>query len=544
VKASDAIGTAPGRLSLRDVRRTLGILTVAHALWSLTPAAAAAAGPLWIRLELVENTAEGPAFDRCSVESIENGNRGPRRWRVFYGEVRRASGTDWQAVRPRSGCAALASERSPDPWTLRGSPYILADVVLTPGTTSDRNVSLEASLTISTLTGFGKAGTPVYEARTEKRTLWVPAGGSTLIPVLVANQEETDAFGVRELLLRFHAHESSSAPRGSYGEIAVAADIPRASIFLDGGFVGRTSAEGPVVFGAVRTGDREVVVRDPSGREGRAVARVEKDRRAEVSLALLPKPADSGAIALRPLGRNAQDQEEFWREKDRAILVRIPGGEFRMGSAEGEGEPAQRPQHTVRLRGFLMDKTEVTWGQYRQFTTETNRPLPKAPIWGMREAFPASFVTWEEARAFCAWAGGRLPTEAEWERAARGNDARQYPWGDDWDPARCNTQEGGPHAPTAAAAYPGCVSPYGVLDLAGSMWEWCQDFYDAGFYANSPADNPAGPETGRTRVSRGGCWINPSWWVRSANRQGIDPTWPDPTRGFRCVQEDPGGAEK
>jgi formylglycine-generating enzyme required for sulfatase activity len=488
---------------------------------------------------MVESTAEGLAFDRCTIEGTLKG-RDARHWRAFYGEARADSGAGWEAIRSRSGCAAVTSSS----WRLRGSPYLLLDVALEPVPTSEREVRLEASLTTRKLTGFAKAGAPAYEVKTEKRTLWIPAGGSAVVPILVASQKETDAFGLRELLLRFRATEPGSGRRAEYGEIAVTADVPRASIFLDGGFVGRTSSEGPVVLRAVRTGDREVSVRDPSGREAREVARVVKRGRAAVSLDLLPKPTGPGPGGLRPLGRNLQGSEEFWREKDGAIMVRIPGGKFRMGSAEGEGDPAERPQHAVRVQGFFMDKTEVTWGQYRRFAMETGRPLPHAPAWGMPEAFPVSYATWEDARAFCTWTGGRLPTEAEWERAARGGDARRYPWGDDWDPARCNTQEGGPHTPTASASYPDCVSPYGVLDLAGSVWEWCRDWYDAAYYAKSPAEDPTGPETGRTRVSRGGCWINPSWWVRGANRQGIDPMWPDPTRGFRCVQDDREGTYK
>jgi formylglycine-generating enzyme required for sulfatase activity len=533
----------PRRFSLPEVRRVFALMALAYAVWGGVPRAAKAARPVWVRLEVVENTAEGPAFDRCTAEGILKG-RVAHRWRVFYGEVRADSGAGWEAMRPRSGCAAIASERSPNPWILRGSPYLLVDVALKPAATSEREVRLEASLTASRLTGFAKTGTPAYEVKTEKRTLRIPAGGSAVVPILAASRKEAEALGVRELLLRFRAAESGSGRRSEYGEIAVTADVPRASIFLEGGFVGHTSSGGPVVLRAVRTGDREVSARDPSGREARQVAHVVKGGRAAVSLTLLPKPAGPGPGGPLPLGRNAQGSEEFWREKDGAIMVRIPGGEFRMGSAEGEGEAAEHPQHAVRVQGFLTDKTEVTWGQYRRFATQTGRPLPKAPVWGMPEAFPASNVTWEDARAFCAWAGGRLPTEAEWERAARGGDARRYPWGNEWDPARCNTQEGGPHAPTASGSYPGCVSPYGVLDLAGSVWEWCQDWYDAGDYANSPVENPAGPETGHTRVSRGGCWINPSWWVRSANRQGIDPMWPDPTRGFRCVQDDREGTGK
>jgi formylglycine-generating enzyme required for sulfatase activity len=247
---------------------------------------------------------------------------------------------------------------------------------------------------------------------------------------------------------------------------------------------------------------------------------------------------------LLPLGRNPQGNDEFWRGKDGAIVVRIPGGEFRMGSPEGEGESEEHPQHVVQVDGFLMDKTEVTWGQYRRFAMQTGRTLPKTPIWGMPEAFPASNITWEDARSFCAWAGGRLPTEAEWERAARGAEARRYPWGDDWDPARCNTRDGGVHAPSAAGAYPDCLSPYGVLDLAGSVGEWCEDWYGADYYAKSPAENPIGPDTGRTRVSRGGWWMNAASFVRGAYRQGFDPGWPDPTRGFRCVQDDQRGTGK
>jgi formylglycine-generating enzyme required for sulfatase activity len=250
------------------------------------------------------------------------------------------------------------------------------------------------------------------------------------------------------------------------------------------------------------------------------------------------KGPPASADGLRPLGRNPQGGEELWREKDGAIVVRIPGGEFQMGSPATEGEPSEHPRHVVRVSSFLMDKTEVTWGQYKRFLAASSRPPPKSPLWGMPEAFPASSITWEEARAFCAWAGGRLPTEAEWERAARGDDARQYPWGNTFDPWRCNTRDGGPHAPTPAAAYPDCVGPYGVLDLAGGVLEWCSDWYGETYYAESPVENPTGPETGTRRVLRGGNWMSASSMVRVASRLGIEPTWPGPMTGFRCAQED------
>jgi len=496
----------------------------------------ALAAPVWTRLELVENTAEGPAFDRCQIEAtLKRGQTA--RWRLFYGEARGDSGSGWSAIRSSSGCVQAGAEPAAAVWTLRGSPYLVVDVAVGQATVSGREVLMEAAFSVQRLTGFAQNGAPVYETRTEKRTLRVPEGGSAVVPILVASEKETDEFRVRELLLKFRASAAGSQPPVEYGEMAVAADVPRAEIFLDGGLVGRTSSDGPVVLGAVRAGAREVIVQDASGREARVVARVEKGRRTGVSLALM-KGSVASADGLRPLGRNPQGGEEFWREKDGAIVVRIPGGEFQMGSPEGEGEPSEHPRHVVRIKGFLMDKTEVTWGQYKRFLSASGQPPPKSPAWGMPEAFPASSITWDEAHAFCAWAGGRLPSEAEWERAARGDDARQYPWGNTFDAWRCNTRDGGPHAPTPVASYPDCVSPYGVLDLAGSFMEWCSDWYGEAYDAKSPAEDPTGPETGTRRVSRGGDWMSSALAVRVASRLGIDPAWPGPMLGFRCAQED------
>ena len=523
-----------GRDGRRRFTRLVALLVVVAP--GVGPVAAAAAPRAWVRLDLVENTAEGPAFDRCQIEAtLERGQTA--RWRLFYGEARADANSGWSAIRSSSGCAQVGSEHAAATWTLRGSPYFLVDVALGPASVSGREVVIEAAFSVQRLTGFEQEGAPAYEATTEKRTLRVPEGSSAVVPILVATQRETDEFRVRELLLKFRAGAAGSGPPVEYGEIAVAADVPRAEIFLDGGFVGRTSSDGPVVLGAVRVGEREVIVQDASGREARTVARVGKGRRTILSLTLM-QGSPASADGLRPLGRNPQDGEEFWRDKDGAIVVRIPGGEFEMGSPEAEGDPSEHPQHVVRVQGFLMDKTEVTWGQYKRFLAASSQPPPKSPVWGMPEALPASSITWDEAHAFCAWAGGRLPTEAEWERAARGDDGRQYPWGKTFDPWRCNTRDGGPHAPTPAAAYPECVSPYGVLDLTGSVLEWCSDWYEEGYYAKSPAENPTGPETGNRRVSRGGAWMSPSQSSRVASRLGVDPAWHGPMQGFRCAQDD------
>lgn len=512
----------------------LALLAHAAAARGGTPAAVANAGPVWVRLDLIENTAEGSGFDRCSNEATLKTGQATR-WRLFYGEARPDSISGWVPIRSASGCEEAGSE--PATWTRRGSPYFLLDVALRTTVVSGRDVFIEATLSSRTLTGFSPGGAPAYGPRTEKRTLRVTEGSSAVVPILIANERETDAFRVRELLLKIRARGPGGRSRVEYGEIGVSADVARAEIFLDGGFAGRTSSDGAVLLRAVRVGERTVIVQDASGREARAVARVQKGRKTILSLTLM-KGKGTSADGLRPLGRNPQGGDEFWREKDGAIVVRIPGGEFQMGSEEGEGESYERPRHAVRVRGFLIDKTEVTWGQYKRFLAASSRHPVKVPVWGMPEALPASSVTWGESQAFCTWVGGRLPTEAEWERAARGDDSRQYPWGNTFDPWRCNTRDGGPHAPTPAGAYPDCVSPYGVLDLAGSMWEWASDWYEETYDAKGPVENPTGPETGTRRAVRGGNWMSAASWVRGASRLGIDPTWPGPMLGFRCVQDD------
>jgi sulfatase modifying factor 1 len=500
--------------------------------------AGARAGNIWTRLELVENSAEGPAYDRCSVESTVKAGGGAR-FSISYGEARPA-GSGWAALRTSSACrTAEAPSAAAAPGGLTGSPYLVVELAVEKATVSGREVLLESTLSTRKLTGFSPEGAPTYEPGAEKRTIRVPEDKCAVVPILIASAAETDEFRVRELLVKVRARASGSAPPAEYGELAVTADVPRAEIFLDGGAVGRTSAEGSFVLPAVRTGDREVVVRDASGREARAVKRIGKGHRTTVALTLM-NGAGASADGLRPLGRNPQGGEEFWREKDGAIVVRIPGATFQMGSPENEGEAAERPRHAVRVGGFLMDKTEVTWGQYRRFQAASGTAIAKPPLWGTPEAFPVSGITWSDASAYCAWVGGRLPTEAEWEREARGDAGWTWPWGNTFEPWRCNTRDGGPHSPTPAAAYPDCTSVHGVLDLAGSVGEWCSDWYKNGYDSSEgPVENPTGPDKGTSRSVRGGNWMSASFSVRGAARVGVEPQWNGPMQGFRCIQEDP-----
>jgi formylglycine-generating enzyme required for sulfatase activity len=221
-------------------------------------------------------------------------------------------------------------------------------------------------------------------------------------------------------------------------------------------------------------------------------------------------------------------------------VVKVPAGEFLMGSAEGEpaGEPAERPQHRVFVAEFLMDKTEVTWRQFREFAAATGAKLPPAPIWGTPGDYAAGNVLFDEAKAYCAWVGGRLPTEAEWEKAARGTDGRTYPWGNEFDPDRCHSLAGAPHRPEPVGSFPGCVSPYGLLDMAGGVSEWSADWYASGYPAG-PTSDPRGPATGTVRVLRGGSWVNMFPSLRTTNRQKGEPQWRNVHHGFRCVQDMP-----
>jgi formylglycine-generating enzyme required for sulfatase activity len=289
----------------------------------------------------------------------------------------------------------------------------------------------------------------------------------------------------------------------------------------------------------VLTGSREICVRDFSGREARKEIVVKKNRTIEVTLKVLGDKPDGNLNGLIPIGKNRQGYEEYLRVKDNAIVVNVPAGNFIMGSTEDEGKPDERPQHQVYVSEFLIDKTEATWRQFRKFVNATGKPLPPTPIWGTPDGYPVSFILWEEAREYCEWVGGRLPTEAEWEKAARGIDGRNYPWGKEWDPGRCNSIDGGPHRPESAGSFPDCVSTYGVLDMSGSMWEWCADWYGENYYSIGSSRDPEGPPSGRLRVIRGGAWMSQPLWMRAAYRFKVPVSTRKADHGFRCVHDPP-----
>jgi len=232
--------------------------------------------------------------------------------------------------------------------------------------------------------------------------------------------------------------------------------------------------------------------------------------------------------------------------KDNAEAVFVPDGEFTMGNDRGDAD--ERPQHKVALDAFWIYKREVTVGQFRLYCKATGKPMPPQPA-GMNDTCPVVNVTWDEATAYATWAGGRLPTEAEWEKAARGTDGRRFPWGNDLDVKKCNSKGFGKNRSLPVGSFPAGASPYGVLDMEGNVYEWCRDWYYVSAYYNSSARNPTGPATapeaaknyniGPSRVLRGGSYKSEAAKAYAANRLPAAPGERAEDRGFRIIYMPP-----
>jgi formylglycine-generating enzyme required for sulfatase activity len=236
---------------------------------------------------------------------------------------------------------------------------------------------------------------------------------------------------------------------------------------------------------------------------------------------------------------------------DGMVLQYVPAGEFEMGSKNGY--PDEEPVHTASVDAFWMGKTEVTNEMY-SLCIEANAcaPLSRSDYYS-RDAssanYPVVFVSWDDATQYCAWTGGRLPTEAEWEFAARGTDGRDYPWGNQFACSRGNFDDETSEDPESVSGGPNCdgyqylapvgtfpdgVSPFGLLDMSGNVWEWVSDWY--GVYKPELVVNPTGPESGDRRVVRGGAWlVNQDMMFRTPNRYRYPPDLVDDNVGFRCV---------
>jgi formylglycine-generating enzyme required for sulfatase activity len=263
-------------------------------------------------------------------------------------------------------------------------------------------------------------------------------------------------------------------------------------------------------------------------------------------------------------------------------MVLIPAGEFLMGSAGGgDSLPDEQPLRRVQLSAFVIDRYEVTNLEYERFVRDTGHRAPAhatpaatlwegtAPLPGI-EQHPVVNVSWDDASSYCRWAGKRLPTEAEWEKAARGIDGRKYPWGNEWNLENANSasywakdtveftssrewedfwlrgkgaalskERGvkGEILTLPVGSFPQGASPYGIQDMAGNVAEWVQDWYDPNYYRRAVLADPPGPERGAIKSMRGGSWLKPAISLRTSDRDwGTIESRPSGT-GFRCARD-------
>ncbi len=235
------------------------------------------------------------------------------------------------------------------------------------------------------------------------------------------------------------------------------------------------------------------------------------------------------------------------KEVDLVPMVTIPAGDFLMGSPEEKGRADEWPQRSVYLDAFLIDQVEVTNQRYMEFvkaTGHSNPPNPYGigPLLSIKdiEQLPVVQTTWYDGKAYCSWAKKRLPTEAEWEKAARGTDGRLYPWGDEPPTAkRANFDREWEDERTlhAVGSLPEGDSPYGVKDMAGNAREWVSDWYDPEYYKDAPKRNPHGPDTkGILRSIRGGSWHSPASDITTSARGRGGFALQTHGTGFRCAR--------
>jgi len=399
--------------------------------------------------------------------------------------------------------------------------------------------AIQVSLTITSrqLSSFSPDNKPLYGAPvTDRRSTRLEPAEEYLVPVAV-DAHGREVLGIHEVLLRIHAGWAGREGATEYGALSVMGAAPGSEIVLDGGVAGRAGTDGSFLLSTVPAGQREVRIRGTSGSAVSRLVSVVKGR------TVLVAPGEAGGgrppqPALQPAGKNPEGFPEYRRVRDDAIMIQIPEGEFLMGNLQTEGAPLP---HTVSVSSFLMDKLPLTVGRFKRFAAATGRPLPPDPYWGVHDDFPVAFVRWDEAKAYCEWAGGRLPTEAEREKATRGTDGRLWPWGTEPpSPERAVFRRNwGQEGNDAVGIRPAGASPYGLLDTGGNMWEFCEDWWDPDYFKSSPKQDPAGPRTGRARVVKGGSWDSRPTVLSASSRNFAYTGYREGDFGFRCAAEPP-----
>jgi len=498
-----------------------------------------------VRLEVRSSPSTAAAPNSCTASKEIVTGVGGSFW-AFFGQVHPDAGRTWRAAGSEIRCGKSAFAGTEPPLIgSSGVPYVKLTAAITPtrsvraqgvpGSKSWSSTALDvaATVTLRKLSGFSPNGDPVYGELVQRRIFTLENGDDALVPVLVSDSREKNDFGIHEITLRLGTRVVAP-PAADYGALSIRSDSAGAAVYLDGGLVARTSASRTAFLGNVPAGDHEVRIREATGRVARRMVRVPKDR--TIRAAPGARVERNGLV---PTGKNDRGYDEYRRLRDGGVMVKIPEGEFHMGNLETEGHPQP---HVVSASTFLMDRTPVTWGQYESFLEASGWPLPPdEPYWGIYDDQPAVFVTWEESRAYCEWVGARLPTEAEREKAARGTDERKYPWGDEEPNPTLATfrHNWGYEASTPVGSHPAGASPYGLLDMAGNVWEWCEDWHSSVYYSQSPNDDPRGPTTGTTRVQRGGSYLCHASYCRRyrvSARLGAEPESSTGNLGFRVAR--------
>lgn len=226
-------------------------------------------------------------------------------------------------------------------------------------------------------------------------------------------------------------------------------------------------------------------------------------------------------------------------------MIAVPAGPFVRG--DESGDPDEKPTARINLAAFAIDRTEVTVEQYSECVAAKACPAIAGSSGKNSAKLPVTQVSWQEAVAYCQWAGKRLPSESEWEKAARGQDGRRYPWGNEFSCQRGNfgnfsmdgrcAEEGAPGKPVIVGLYPSGASPYGVLDMAGNVWEWTQDSYQRDAYLRSDGRVVRGTSTDKLRVLRGGGCCSIFGLPRTADRLALPLDYRDGDIGFRCAKD-------
>jgi formylglycine-generating enzyme required for sulfatase activity len=362
----------------------------------------------------------------------------------------------------------------------------------------------------------------------------VPEGMSFAVPIsyatpLLANIPDFDFTMIGKM---------RKSPKGNVESKGLAREVVRTTVLIE----------------TVRNMDTASM---PSALDHAAGALPKSDHPAVVSPHQQPSPSrdhassvqDDKAIARVNGQLQTAQEEELKQLVQRGIaqpegMVLIPAGEFWMGTEDGPQDA--RPLHRVYLSSYWFDQYEATNARYRQCVEGGGCTLPKDRLLfedPQQAQHPVTSITWNQARSFCQWQGKRLPTEAEWEKAARGTDGRRYPWGNDEEIAKRYMKNRHLMADTNGAESVGrqvaTTSPYGAFDLIGSLSEWVKDWYAEDFYQTSPVRDPQGPSRGSFRVLRGGEWNEKSPTIQSSYRGWDDVTYWGPTLGVRCATDVP-----